>query len=185
MFSLLKRNLQTGRVTIPVEAGVEAEYELVGTRLKETIARLLGGRSLHIREVDAGSCNGCELEITALSNPVYDVERFGVHFVASPRHADVLLVTGPVTRQMQAALLKTYEATPEPRFVIASGDCAIDCGVYAGSCAVSGRVEDFIPVDVKIHGCPPAPLALLRGLLATVERLPLEICHTTRHEKTP
>jgi len=122
--------------------------------------------------VDAGSCNGCELEIAALETPVYDIERFGVHFVASPRHADVLLVTGPVTRQMKLALRKTYEATPEPRIVVATGDCAINCGVYAGSYAVSGPVESFIPVDIKIKGCPPTPLAILRGLLAAAERLP-------------
>ncbi|OGS05864.1 MAG: hydrogenase, partial [Elusimicrobia bacterium RIFCSPLOWO2_12_FULL_59_9] len=158
MFDILKRNLKTGCVTIPVEAGEEQDFELAGAGLKDKIRRLFGGRSLHIRQVDAGSCNGCELEISALSNPVYDIERFGAHFVASPRHADVLLVTGPVTRQMEAALRKTYEAAPEPRIVIASGDCAINCGVFAGSYAVAGPVESVIPVDIKIYGCPPEPL---------------------------
>ncbi|MEK7288525.1 MAG: NADH-quinone oxidoreductase subunit B family protein, partial [Elusimicrobiota bacterium] len=155
-----------------VVAGEEKEFELTGAELKEKIKKLLGGRSLHIREVDAGSCNGCELEITALASPVYDIERFGVHFVASPRHADVLLVTGPVTRQMELALKKTYEATPEPKIVIATGDCAINCGIYAGSYAVSGPVESIIPVDIKIMGCPPTPLAIMRALLAAMGKLP-------------
>jgi Ni,Fe-hydrogenase III small subunit len=171
MFKILKRNIETGDVTIPIESSDEHEFDLVGAELKKKIRRLLGGRSLHVREVDAGSCNGCELEITAMSNPVYDIERFGVHFVASPRHADVLLVTGPVTRQMELALKRTYEATPEPRIVIATGDCAIDCGVYAGSYAVSGPVESVIPVDIKIPGCPPTPTAMLRALLAAAGRL--------------
>ncbi|MBI5624634.1 MAG: NADH-quinone oxidoreductase subunit B family protein [Elusimicrobia bacterium] len=172
MFSILRRNLKTGRVTVPVTAGPAGEHELVGAELKSKVARLLGGRSLHVREVDAGSCNGCELEITGLSTPTYDIERFGVHFVASPRHADVLLVTGPVTRQMALALAKTYEAAPEPRIVIASGDCAVDCGVFAGSYAVAGPVESFIPVDIKIKGCPPSPMTILRALLAACDRLP-------------
>lgn len=171
MFSILKQNIKVGNVTVPVEAGKEKEFELVGAELKHKIKKLLRGRSLHIREVDAGSCNGCELEITALATPIYDIERFGIHFVASPRHADILLVTGPVTRQMEFALKKTYHATPEPRIVVATGDCAINCGVYAGSYAVSGSVEAVIPVDVKIMGCPPTPLALLRGLLSAADRL--------------
>ena len=119
--------------------------------------------------MDAGSCNGCELEIHALNNPYYDVERFGVHFVASPRHADALLVTGPVSRHMQAALLRTWEATPSPKFVIAAGSCACDGGEFGVSYASCGAVENVIPVDVKIPGCPPAPIDLLRGLLAALE----------------
>lgn len=166
MLTIIKQNIKTGFVTIPVVTGEEKEFELTGTELKEKIKKLRGGRSLYIREVDAGSCNGCELEITALTSPIYDIERFGVHFVASPRHADVLLVTGPVTRQMELALKKTYEATPDPKIVIATGDCAINCGVYAGSYAIVGPVEAVIPVDIKILGCPPAPLAILRALLA-------------------
>jgi Ni,Fe-hydrogenase III small subunit len=166
MFQILRQNLKTGCLTEPVEPGRPGEYELVGARLKAKLARLGGGRSLHIRQVDVGSCNACELEAAALSNPFYDVERFGVHFVASPRHADVLLVTGPVTRQMRTALLQTYEATPEPRIVIACGDCALNCGVFAGSHAVIGPVDSVIPVDVRIKGCPPTPMTLIRALLA-------------------
>ena len=133
-------------------------------------ARALLGRSLSIREVDAGSCNGCELEIHALNNPVYDVERFGVRFVASPRHADVLLVTGPVTRNMKVALERTYAATPDPKWVVAVGDCGCGCGVFEGSYAVIGAVDKVIPVDLHIRGCPPRPIDLLRGLIALIER---------------
>ena len=146
---------------------------------KEVLAELAGqvdraarrrlGRSLAIREVDAGSCNGCELEIHALSNAFYDLERFGIRFVASPRHADVLLVTGPVTKNMQEALLRTYQATPDPKWVVAVGDCAIDGGVFAGSYAVRGGVSRVLPVDLHIRGCPPRPIQLLEGLLALLE----------------
>ena len=127
------------------------------------------GRSLSIREVDAGSCNGCELEIHALNNAFYDIERFGIRFVASPRHADVLLVTGPVTKNMREALLRTYNATPSPKWVVAAGDCAANCGVFAGSYAVAGSVSSVVPVDLHIRGCPPSPLELLKGLLALLE----------------
>jgi Ni,Fe-hydrogenase III small subunit len=127
------------------------------------------GRSLAIRMVDAGSCNGCELEVHALGNPVYDVERFGLKFVASPRHADVLLVTGPVTWNMKKALERTYDAMPEPRWVVALGDCAIDCGVFAGSYACAGPVSAVIPVDLHVSGCPPEPVAILKGLLSLLE----------------
>jgi Ni,Fe-hydrogenase III small subunit len=146
---------------------------------KEVLAELAGqvdraarrrlGRSLAIREVDAGSCNGCELEIHALNNAFYDLERFGIRFVASPRHADVLLVTGPVTKNMQEALLRTYQATPDPKWVVAVGDCAIDGGVFAGSYAVRGGVSKMLPVDLHIRGCPPRPTQLLEGLLALLE----------------
>jgi Ni,Fe-hydrogenase III small subunit len=128
------------------------------------------GRSLSIREVDAGSCNGCELEIHALNNAYYDLERFGLRFVASPRHADVLLVTGPVTRNMKEALERTWAATPAPKWVIAAGDCAAGCGVFAKSYACVGSVEAVLPVDLHIRGCPPTPKALLEGLIALVER---------------
>lgn len=131
----------------------------------------LFGRALAIREVDAGSCNGCELEITGLTSPVYDMERFGMHFVASPRHADMLLVTGPVTRNMEIPLRRTYEATPDPKFVVSIGDCAKTCGVFAGSYAVVGPVASVIPVDVHIPGCPPEPLDILRGLLRAIDRV--------------
>lgn len=132
-------------------------------------ARAKLGRSLSIRQVDAGSCNGCELEIHALNNAFYDLERFGLHFVASPRHADVLMVTGPVTRNMREALLRTYNATPDPKWVVAVGTCAADGGIFAGSYAVAGGVKDIIPVDLHIRGCPPSPAELLKGLLALLD----------------
>ena len=129
------------------------------------------GRSLSIREVDAGSCNGCELEIHALNNAFYDLERFGLRFVASPRHADVLLVTGPVTANMREALERTYAATPDPKWVVAVGDCGRDGGVFAGSRACVGGVSAVVPVDLHIPGCPPSPVVLLRGLLALLENV--------------
>jgi len=132
----------------------------------DRVARRRLGRSLAIREVDAGSCNGCELEIHALNNAFYDLERFGLRFVASPRHADVLLVTGPVTRNMRQALERTYNATPDPKWVVAVGDCAANGGLFAGSYAVAGGVNAVVPVDLHIPGCPPSPLQLLKGLLA-------------------
>jgi Ni,Fe-hydrogenase III small subunit len=137
----------------------------------ERAARRRLGRSLSIREVDAGSCNGCELEIHALNNAFYDLERFGLRFVASPRHADVLLVTGPVTKNMREALQRTYAATPDPKWVVAVGDCAVDGGIFAGSYAVAGGVHDVVPVDLHIRGCPPTPTQLLKGLLALLEPL--------------
>lgn len=127
------------------------------------------GRSLSIRAVDAGSCNGCELEMHALNNVFYDIERFGIRFVASPRHADVLLVTGPVTKNMREALKRTYDATPNPKWVVAIGDCAKDGGCFAGSYAVVGGVSDVLPVDLHIPGCPPPPIEILRGLLALLD----------------
>ena len=133
-------------------------------------ARAKLGRSLSIRQVDAGSCNGCELEIHALNNAFYDLERLGLHFVASPRHADVLLVTGPVTKNMREALLRTYNATPDPKWVVAVGTCAADGGIFAGSYAVAGGVKDVIPVDLHIRGCPPSPTELLKGLAALLEQ---------------
>jgi Ni,Fe-hydrogenase III small subunit len=132
-------------------------------------ARRRLGRSLSIREVDAGSCNGCELEIHALNNAIYDLERFGLRFVASPRHADVLLVTGPVTRNMREALARTYHATPDPKWVVAVGDCARDGGLFSGSYAVVGGVSAVVPVDLHIPGCPPRPVQLLEGLLSLLE----------------
>src|SRR5438046_2492656 len=133
-------------------------------------ARRRLGRSLSIREVDAGSCNGCELEIHALNNAFYDLERFELRFVASPRHADVLMVTGPVSKSMREALARTYNATPDPKWVIAVGDCAADGGIFAGSYAVTGGVKDVVPVDLHIRGCPPRPVQLLQGLLALLEK---------------
>ena len=134
-------------------------------------ARKLFGRSLHIREVDAGSCNGCEIEIAALNNPYYDLERFGLHFVASPRHADCLLVTGPVTRNMADPLRRTYDATPHPKLVVAVGDCARDCGIFAGGYGVLGPVSAVVPVDVVVPGCPPPPQMILSGILAALMKL--------------
>jgi Ni,Fe-hydrogenase III small subunit len=129
------------------------------------------GRSLSIRTVDAGSCNGCELEINALNNVFYDIERFGIRFVASPRHADVLTVTGPITKNMTEALQRTYEAMPEPKWVVAIGDCARDGGCFAGSYAVLGGAHHVVPVDLHIPGCPPPPTEILKGLLALMERV--------------
>jgi Ni,Fe-hydrogenase III small subunit len=143
----------------------EAALAEVGRSLAQR-ARRLFGRSVTICEVDAGSCNGCELEIQALTNPIYDVERFGIAFAASPRHADALLVTGPVSLNMKAALERAYEAMPDPKWVIAAGDCAAGCGVFAASAATAGSVAAVLPVDLHIRGCPPRPLDLLKGLLA-------------------
>ncbi len=136
------------------------------TRSLDVRARQRLGRSLSIRHVDAGSCNGCELEIHALNNAFYDLERFGLRFVASPRHADVLLVTGPVTKNMREALERTYAATPDPKWVVAVGDCAVDGGLFAGSYACVGQVSAIIPVDLHIRGCPPTPIQLLQGMLS-------------------
>lgn len=144
------------------------EYERLGQQLQRQLQAQFNG-SLAIRHVDAGSCNACELEIHALNNPYYDAERFGLYFVASPRHADVLLVTGPVSRHMEQALLLTYQAAAEPKWVIASGDCAANGGPFACSYASSGRLANILPVDISISGCPPTPLQLLKGLLALLD----------------
>ena len=145
--------------------------DLLGRKIKTQIDRVLG-RSLHIREVDAGSCNGCEIEIVGLNSPVYDLERFGIHFVASPRHADMLLVTGPVTRNMELALRKTYDAMPEPRLVVAVGACGCSGGIFGRNYATVGGVDAVLPVDVYVPGCPPNPHALLHGILTAIGRLP-------------
>src|SRR6202166_2270696 len=169
MRTLLFRSLLAPLATTAAPAPGDAALEELGRTLAQR-GRRLYGRSLAIREVDAGSCNGCELEIHALNNPVYDVERFGIRFVASPRHADVLLVTGPVTRNMKVALERTYAATPDPKWVVAVGDCGCGCGVFEGSYAVIGAVDKVIPVDLHIRGCPPTPAALLKGLVALMEK---------------
>ncbi len=145
--------------------------DTIGLQIKERVDKILG-RSLHIREVDAGSCNGCEIEIVGLNSPVYDIERFGIHFVASPRHADMLLVTGPVTRNMEQALKKTYDAMPAPRLVVAVGACGCSGGIFGVNYATRGSVDAVIPVDVFIPGCPPNPHALLHGILLAMGRLP-------------
>jgi Ni,Fe-hydrogenase III small subunit len=168
MPTLFQKIFKTGIVTEPLAA--DGDELLIIARTIDARAQQLFGRAVAIREVDAGSCNGCEIEITGLSSPVYDSERFGIHFVASPRHADLLLVTGPVTRNMEVPLRKTYEATPDPKLVVAVGDCARTCGVFAGSYAVVGSVDQIIPVDVFVPGCPPDPTAILRGILAALGR---------------
>lgn len=169
MLRLFKIILTTGMVTERIKPPKDDELERLGIKIKRRIDKKFSG-SLAIRQVDAGSCNGCELEIHALNNPFYDIERFGIHFVASPRHADVLLVTGPVSRHMQTALLRTYEATPNPKWVIAVGDCAACGGEFGVSYASCGAVANVIPVDVVIPGCPPTPLTLMKGLLGLMLR---------------
>jgi Ni,Fe-hydrogenase III small subunit len=167
---LFAKILRTGIVTEPLaDAGPDSAIALA--REIDARASALFGRALAIRQVDAGSCNGCELEIGGLTGPVYDMERFGLHLVASPRHADMLLVTGPVTRNMAVPLRKTYDATPDPKLVVAVGDCARTCGVFAGSYAVAGPVDTIVPVDVYVDGCPPEPTAILRGILAALGRI--------------
>jgi Ni,Fe-hydrogenase III small subunit len=164
----LARALLARPLTDPAGAPPAATVAALGERLAAT-ARARLGRSLSIREVDSGSCNGCELEVNALQNVAYDLERFGLRFVASPRHADVLLVTGPACRNMREAVERALACTPEPRWVVAAGDCAVDGGVFKGSYAVEGGVGAVLPVDLLIPGCPPSPAQLLEGLLALVE----------------
>jgi Ni,Fe-hydrogenase III small subunit/formate hydrogenlyase subunit 6/NADH:ubiquinone oxidoreductase subunit I len=146
------------------------DLEALGRQLQERAAKMFG-RSLHIRQVDAGSCNGCEVEITGLNSPVYDIERFGIHFVASPRHADMLLVTGPVTRNMELALRKTWEAMPGPGLVVAVGACGCSGGIFGQNYATCGGVDSVLSVDVYIPGCPPNPRALLHGILTAIGRM--------------
>ena len=168
MRKLLLTNLVRSPLTeSPPMPDDEALAELAAALDRAARRRL--GRSLAISEVDAGSCNGCELEIHALNNAFYDLERFGIRFVASPRHADVLLVTGPVTENMREALERTYHATPDPKWVVSVGDCALDGGLFAGSYAVVGGVDQVLPVDLHIRGCPPHPAKLLSGLLALLD----------------
>ncbi len=170
MRKFLIEGLTRRPLTEPPPAAADAAVEELRRTMAQRIARRLG-RSLSIRQLDAGSCNGCELEINALANPYYDLERFGLHFVASPRHADVLLVTGPVTRNMAEAVQRTYDAMPAPKWVVAAGDCARDGGCFAGSPAVVGGVAALLPVDLHIPGCPPSPTALLQGLAALIDRV--------------
>jgi Ni,Fe-hydrogenase III small subunit len=168
MRKLLLQGLLRRPLTEPAPTVSDAELAELASKLDVSAKRRLG-RSLSIREVDAGSCNACELEIHALSNAFYDLERFGLRFVASPRHADVLLVTGPVTKNMREALERTYAATPAPKWVVAVGACAYDGGIFADSYAVTGGVGAVVPVDLHIRGCPPNPTELLKGLLTLLE----------------
>jgi len=170
MWRILHQIARTGIVTEApptVDAAVLAEAR----RVQDDLLAILG-QALTIREVDAGSCNGCELEINALNNPYYNIEGLGIRFVASPRHADMLLVTGPVSRHMEEALRRTYDATPEPKLVVAVGDCGCDGGIFGESYASCGRVANVIPVDISVPGCPPPPIDILRGILAAVKRSP-------------
>lgn len=167
MLRILNRIARTGNLTEPLDTS--ASLEALGITVRRTLDARFAG-SLAIRHIDAGSCNGCELEVQALGNPYHDLERFGIHFVASPRHADALLVTGVVTRHMQAALLDAWQAMAAPRLLIAAGNCACDGGEFGCSYASLGAVENVLPVDVRIPGCPPTPTVLLRGLLAALGR---------------
>ena len=172
MLRILGKIRRLGVVTEPLGTGDETALTQIGVQLRARVGERFRG-SLAIRQVDAGSCNGCELEIHALNNPYYGIERFGVHFVASPRHADMLLVTGPVSRHMEAALRRTYEATPSPKLVIAVGECGACGGEFGVSYASCGAVANVIPVDAIIPGCPPTPLALMRGILHAIARHPV------------
>lgn len=169
MRKILLTSLLKAPLTEPGPKAGDAELIALAAEVGQA-ASLQLGRSLSIRQIDAGSCNACELEINALSNAFYDLERFGLRFVASPRHADVLLVTGPVTKNMREALLRTYDATPAPKWVVAAGTCALDGGLFAGSYACVGGVSAVIRVDLHIPGCPPTPTALLKGLLALMTK---------------
>jgi len=166
MIPLLFRIVKTGIVTEPAPEA-RAELRLKATEIHDDILKKLG-RALAIRAIDAGSCNGCELEIHALNNPYYNLEGLGMKFVASPRHADMLLVTGPVSRNMERALKIAFEATPDPKLVVAVGECGCNGGLFGESYASCGRVSNVIPVDVAVPGCPPPPLAILQGILAAV-----------------
>jgi Ni,Fe-hydrogenase III small subunit len=167
MIRILKQIFRTGIVTEPLPAVTDPEIAQIGAQLEAAIRKRFR-RSLTIRQVDAGSCNGCELEIHAMNNPFYNCERFGIHFTASPRFADLLLVTGPVSHNMEIALRRTYDATPHPKIVVAVGDCGCTGGVFGKSYASLGGVDSVIPVDVRIPGCPPSPTALLQGILRAI-----------------
>lgn len=169
MFPIIKQMLRTG---IKTEAPPEADESLrvVQQRLQEDILRHFG-RALAIRQVDAGSCNGCELEIHCINNPYYNIEGLGINFVASPRHADMLLVTGPVTKHMEIALRRTYDATPEPKLVVAIGDCGCTGGIYGENYASCGGIANVIPVDVAVPGCPPTPTAIMQGILTAISKV--------------
>ena len=167
MIRILNQIFRTGIVTEPLPPITDPEIKKISVQLEEVIRRRFKG-SLTIRQVDAGSCNACELEIHAINNPIYDCERFGIHFTASPRFADMLLVTGPVSHNMEIALRRTYNVTPPPKLVVAVGDCGCTGGIFGESYASLGSVDKVIPVDVRIPGCPPTPTALLQGILKAI-----------------
>ncbi len=167
MLHILRQIFRTGIVTEPLPPITDPEIEKIGVELAEVVKRRFKG-SLAIRQVDAGSCNACELEIHAMNNVMYNCERFGVHFTASPRFADLLLVTGPVSHNMEIALRRTYDATPTPKIVIAVGDCGCTGGIFGESYASLGGIEKVIPVDARIPGCPPTPTVLLQGILKAI-----------------
>ncbi len=176
MIKIFQQIFNTGIVTEDVLVQEESLIKPVGDRLEEIIKKRFHG-SLAIRHVDAGSCNGCELEIHALNNPIYNCERYGIHFTASPRFADMLLVTGPVSRNMEIALKRTYDATPTPKIVVAVGDCGCNGGIFGESYASSGGIDKVIPVDYFIPGCPPTPVQLLNGIMRAVDRFSLlKVC---------
>jgi Ni,Fe-hydrogenase III small subunit len=169
MIRILNTRILKGILTRHIDAGLSAQIESEGSQLKSLILKKFS-RSLHIREVDTGSCGACESEIISANNPIYDLQRFGINFVASPRHADCLLVTGPASKNMLVALKKTYESMPEPKFVITCGDCALDGGLFKGSYYVAGEVKDFLPVVLHIPGCPPSPLVIIKTLLSFLKK---------------
>jgi len=172
---MLKTLRQIASIGIVSEPPPESDDSLrISVGLQEQIRAVLG-RALCIRHIDAGSCNGCELEIQALNNPIYNLEGLGIRFVASPRHADLLLVTGPVSRHMEVAVRRTYEATPDPKLVVALGDCGCTGGIFGESYASRGRISNVIPVDVAVPGCPPSPTRILQGILAAVSRSPTRV----------
>ncbi|MFA4991633.1 MAG: NADH-quinone oxidoreductase subunit NuoB [Candidatus Omnitrophota bacterium] len=169
MTRILKNRILKGVVTRNIGPGLSGEIETAGLELKSLIWKRFG-RSLNIREVDTGSCGACESEIISANNPIYDLQRFGISFVASPRHADALLVTGPVSKNMLIALKKTYEAMPAPKFVVTCGDCALDGGMFKGSYYVEGGIKDILPVALHISGCPPSPLKIARALSVFLQK---------------
>lgn len=172
MRRIIRNSLKKGLVTKKIERPVALPEEIgvVGSELKSRIYKKFG-RSLHIREVDTGSCGACESEIIAATNPIYDIQRFGIDFVASPRHADCLLVTGPVSKNMALALKKTFDAAAEPKFVITLGDCALNGGIYSESGYVSGGVNNVLPVSFHIPGCPPSPLTIIKAFLSFIDKI--------------
>ncbi|HNW38925.1 MAG TPA: NADH-quinone oxidoreductase subunit B family protein [Candidatus Omnitrophota bacterium] len=169
MIYILKNRILKGVLSRHIDSGLSQEVEFSGQELKALIRKKFG-RSLHIRQVDTGSCGGCQSEIISANNPIYDLQRFGINFVASPRHADALLVTGPVSKNMLLALKKTYAAMPEPKFIITCGECALDGGVFKESYYIQGPVNDILPVALHIPGCPPEPLSILKSLLSFLKQ---------------